>query len=200
MSADHKDEKQWLRLLGGLALGIYPLLIYLGITSGSPKGTGILMATCAAFLILFRTRHVSRPQLMGASLPFLPALGIGLSAGIVDDERLLLALPALVSLSILVPFAWSLRENSMPMVERLAIIHLQSLNPKDQEHSPDPRHCRRFTWIWSAFLLLNACCAGTLAALSMIDWWLAYACGISYLLIGVLFLAERLLRPKHVGA
>jgi uncharacterized membrane protein len=157
------------------------------------------MAACAAILILFRTRHVSRPQLMNACLPFLPALGIGLCAGIVDDERLLLALPALVSLSILIPFACSLRENSKPMVERLAIIHLQGLNPKDQEYSPDPRHCRRFTWIWSVFLLLNACCAGTLAALSMVNWWLAYACGISYLLMGALFLVERLLRPKRRG-
>lgn len=173
----------------------YPALIYLGITRWSPRSAGFLVFGLAVCVLFGRLKQLAPGTLPAVVTPLLPALLLGLGTGLFGDQRMLLALPASVSLLLFIPFALSLRAGSKPMIQRFAELHRRGPDGEGAISAAGQAHCRRFTLVWVVFLALNTAVAVALALAMWVDWWLAYTCGISYALMGCLFLAERVARP-----
>ena len=178
----------------------YPLIIYLGITQWSARATGFLLFSVGALLIAGRLRKSPRHLLVSAIAPFLPAALLGLASGVIGDQRFLLALPTLVSASLLVTFARSLRPGSIPMIQRFAEIERAQAGREAPFNEEALLHCRRFTRIWGLFFFLNAAVSGVLAYAALVDWWAYYTCVLGYIPIGIIFIAEKLVRPTQSPA
>ncbi len=127
--------------------------------------------------------------LLAASVAVLLALG-----AILDDPRFLLAYPSLVNAALLVHFAWSLR--TVPIAERFARMEAKDPGELDQASL---RYCRRVTVVWCAFFVVNGGIATALAAWAPRGVWAAYAGGISYALVGLLFAVEYVVRKARFG-
>jgi uncharacterized membrane protein len=62
------------------------------------------------------------------------------------------------------------------------------------------RYTRRVTEVWCAFFVLNAAAAAYTAIYATREAWALYNGVIAYVLMGTLFVAERLLRSRLVPA
>jgi peptidoglycan-N-acetylglucosamine deacetylase len=171
----------------------YPLLV-----AGS---LAFLGARSAALVLLgvhllARLRTLRRDLEKARGLVLLAALvGVLLLLGaILDDPRYLLAYPSLVNAALLVHFAWSLR--TVPVAERFA--RLEAKDP-GQLDATALRYCRRVTIVWCAFFVLNGGIATALAIWAPRAVWAAYTGGISYLLVGLLFASEYVVRRSRFG-
>ena len=114
-------------------------------------------------------------------------IALALLSHLLDDERVVLALPVLINLALLGTFGWSLR--GVPMVERFARI------AKGETLSdPERAHCRQATYVWIGFFVINASVAGALALWFPLSWWAVYTGLVAYGLMGVVFLVEYVVR------
>jgi uncharacterized membrane protein len=105
--------------------------------------------------------------------------------------RLALVWPVLVNLTFLATFAISLQ--GTPIVERFARL-------QDPDLTPDKiAYCRAVTKVWCGFFVLNAAVIGALALARDLRWWTLYAGAISYVLIGLLFAVELIVRHSKFG-
>ena len=124
-----------------------------------------------------------------ASVAALLALG-----AILDDPRFLLAYPSLVNAALFVHFAWSLR--TVPIAERFARLEARDPSELDAEAL---RYCRRVTVVWCAFFVVNGGIATLLAGWAPRNVWAVYTGGISYVLVGLLFAVEYVIRKARFG-
>jgi uncharacterized membrane protein len=98
----------------------------------------------------------------------------------------------LISAGLLSLFALSLKFGP-PLVERLARLREPELPP----HAV--RYTRRVTQAWVLFFLGNGLIAAALTLWAPLAWWTLYNGLISYLLMGVLFAVEWLVRQRVRG-
>jgi uncharacterized membrane protein len=175
----------------GLALTVfYPVLVAVSV--------GLLGARAAALVLLgllavtrLRTlrqdlRRARALAALGASVAVLLVL-----AAILDDPRFLLAYPSLVNLVLLAQFAWTLREK--PMAERFARLEVNDLS------AAEIRYCRAVTLLWCGFFALNGGAATALAVWAPRVVWAAYTGGVAYVLMGLLFAGEYVVRKARFG-
>jgi uncharacterized membrane protein len=123
--------------------------------------------------------------------PLLPA-GLLLGAGVlVDDVRLLLAFPVLVNLLLLLGFGATLRSGRVSAVERFARMQ--------EEELPDGAvaYCRSVTKVWCVFFVLNGAAAGAFALWAPVSWWAAYTGAVAYVLMGLVFGVEYVVRKAR---
>ena len=99
----------------------------------------------------------------------------------------MLALPVLISAALLVTFSVSL-VRGMPMIERFARMQNPDLPP---DHAV---HCRQVTWVWCGFFVINGAIAAFLAVRGPLELWTLYSGLIAYVLMGVLFAIEYIVR------
>ena len=85
-------------------------------------------------------------------------------------------------------FAGSLK--SRPIIERFARMKHPDLPPEGV------RWCRKVTVVWCVFFVLNGSAALATVLSGDRDLWTLYNGFVSYLLMGLLFAGEWLLRPK----
>lgn len=174
----------------GIALLVtlsYPLLVYLAIGRVQPRYLALLLLS--AFLLRWRE---SQPASAGSiSSPIIvAATGYFLAAAFVNEAVMLLAYPILVNLTFLGIFAHSLCRPP-PIVEKLARLREPDLPPQAVVYT------RFVTWVWCGFFLTNGLIsAGTVWHGDMAVWSL-YNGLISYILMGLLFGVEWLVR-KYV--
>ncbi len=115
------------------------------------------------------------------------AAGLPVAGACLDDARLLLAWPVLVSLALLTAFLVSLR-GGHSIVERFARLQKGDLSPAEVAY------CRAVTWVWCAFFVVNGGVAAALAVSGRRDLWAMYTGVIAYLLMAILFGAEYAIR------
>lgn len=139
------------------------------------------------------THLAGRMQGLFASIaaPLAALLLVGV-ASIVDDDRVLLALPVLINLSLFLGFGATLLRGR-PMVETFARLLEGDLSPEKI------RYCRSVTLVWTAFFFLNGLTAALLAVAAPLAWWAVYNGALSYGLIGLLFGVELLVRRARFG-
>jgi len=170
----------------------YPFAVYalLGRFDTRTVALGLLALVVlrAALLAPAKARELGR-VLAG---PALALGGLALAAAITRAEALLLAAPALASFAMLAIFARSLRSGP-PFVERLA----RATNP--DLTAAEVVYCRDVTRIWCAFFAVNGAALLGLALLGPRAWWAFYAGLGSYLLMGVLFAGEYVVRRARFG-
>lgn len=173
----------------------YPALVYLGVTHWEVERVGLLIAAGALVAMAFAVRAAGGRAVARVALPFVPAVIVGLGAGVLGSERLLMALPVLVGVCILAPFALSLRPGSTPLVARFAAVERRARGATGELSPAAAAHCLRFTRLWAAYLLVNALIAGALAWLAWVDAWFVHTFVLGYVGMGVLIVWERIVRP-----
>ena len=168
-------------LLGGVFL-LYPLIVFLGLKWIEPS----LVAFILVILALLRYRFSKS----AIPIPFLKVMGINvivlLSFSVLANSAFLLKLyPVVMSLSFFTVFAYSLWKPP-------AVITLIA-ETRDQLTEKGRLYTESVTKIWCIFFLVNAAIAFWTIFLSD-DYWLLYNGLISYVLMGVLFVCEWLIR------
>jgi len=181
-----------------LALG-YPFIVYWGLTHWSMWQLALAIVGMLAFGVVTKVSRQGLRRLWPTlRLPAGVAVLVGVAAWL-DDPRLVLAMPVVISLALLVAFgrslvhelAWAGRP--VPMVERFA-----RLVEPDLSEAKVP-YCRAWTWVWCSFFLVNAAAAGALALWAPLGWWTLYTGVVAYVLIGLLFAVERVMRIRRFG-
>ena len=177
-------------IVAGLVIGLYPLLVYIGVSTVSIRFT----ASGLAFVILFRLLAGSATQ--GRSPFKLAGLliclgGFTLSiAGMLGNNLLFIKLyPFLVNLIMLTLFAWSLW-HPPSIIERLA--RLQTAELPEQAIT----YTRKVTVTWCLFFIGNGLIALLTALCAPLAIWSLYNGLIAYVLIGLLFGIEWLIRRR----
>ncbi len=176
-----------LRVVGVLVLATYPVIVYLGITNWSPRAVAVLLLLVLVPMLSMRYRNRRGEQLWAVVQVPLAVLAVLILAALTNDHRLVLALPVLVNAVLLLHFASSLR-GAMPVVERLARLEQLELS------ASEVRYCRSVTWLWVSFFVVNGLVAGVLAVTGPLSLWAVYTGLVSYLLIGVVFTGEFIVR------
>jgi uncharacterized membrane protein len=175
---------------------LYPVAIWIGLTHSSARVVSLWVLALMVPGLLVRFRRASRADLWAVTRVPLAILAIVVLGVIFDDARFVLAMPVLINAALLATFGSTLF-GEHTMIERFA--RLQEAR-RAKTASPPPMslaqvaHCRQATWAWTLFFLLNAAVAGALALAAPLFWWAAYSGGIAYGLMGLLFVAEYVVR------
>jgi len=113
-----------------------------------------------------------------------------------QPETIALTYPTIVSFILALIFTHSLL-SPPTMIERIARRMEPNLNKAGVIYT------RRVTQIWLGFFIFNGALSWWLASFASLEAWTLYTGGISYLVIGLLFLIEYLYRQrvkhKHIG-
>lgn len=168
-------------LLAAITLA-YPFLVYAGVQYAEPRWVAALLAALA----------VARACSSRSPLWLSAAIGALLLAALSAYSNGWLPLklyPVLVNGLLLLLFGWSLRYPPSA-IERLARLTEPDLPPSGV------RYTRRVTQVWCGFFLGNGSIALYTATYSSDHWWALYNGCIAYVLMGILFAAEWLVRQK----
>jgi uncharacterized membrane protein len=175
-----------------LGLAALPFVVLLaGGRFGTKAGAAVVLVLVAPGLVRTAMRAVKHPGGLGFGLPA-GIIGLLILAAAMKDARYVLAYPTLVNGALLLQFGGSLWRGP-PVVERLARLQVPNLSPEEV------RYCRTVTVVWCAFFVANGATVTTLALLAPRSWWAAYAGGVSYLLVGILFSGEYVVRKMRFG-
>ena len=178
-------------ILATIGLIAYPVLVWLALSSQSPRFVALLLVAITAPAAYLRLRHSKREHLRGlASIPLVTVLAFA-SAALLDSANCMLLVPVAINTVLLIAFASTLRRAAMPMIERFARLQEPDLNPAQQAW------CRLWTRIWCLFFVLNGLTAATLAMWAPLSWWALYNGLLAYGLMGTLFTTEWLLRRRR---
>lgn len=170
-------------LLAGAATLLYPLIVYAGLRHASPR----VMAIALVAVALLRAGTLrGKPAWMA-----MVAAALLLAAAVfLSGETLPLKLyPALVNGVMLAVFGWSLL-HPPTVVERLARLREPDLPPSGVPYT------RRVTVAWCLFFVFNGALALATAWWASDAVWALYNGGIAYLLIGLMFAGEWLVRKR----
>ncbi len=169
-------------LLAGLA---YPFAVYFGIEHLSPRVFAALLGALWLARLLSSERVASRATAVVALL-------FCLVLALLDDDVLLRWYPVLINAAMLALFAGSLFVG-MPVIERLARLQEPELA------EAGVRYTRQVTKVWVGFFVINGTIAAALTLWAPLAWWTLYNGLIAYLLMGLLFAVEWLVRQRVRG-
>lgn len=177
----------WIKVFGGVAVALYPVLVYFGLQHFDPRWL-------ALFLVV-----VVGVRLFGQHLPAKVGLGMVVAVGAATvltlttgSELGLLLYPVLMNAAFFVVFlaSWIYPPTVIETIARL------------QEPELPPAalgYLRKLTLVWVGFFAFN----GSVAALSIPlgrEAWALYNGLIAYVLMAALFLGELLVRRKFKSA
>lgn len=183
-------RSQMVKVLRGVLASLYPLAIWWALDRFGPRGAGVVMLVGLGF-VAFAMRN--SPRTFRAWGPIL-GLGVLVGLGVVFANEVLLRLsPVWINLGLLVIFGASLRKDQIPMIERFARMIEPDLSPQKREH------CRKWTWFWCAFFVLNGGIATSTAIIGSRRFWAMYNGGIAYGLMALMFAAEWIERRLKFG-
>jgi len=170
---------------------VYPILVYLGLRQGiAPRWLALGMLALLAL-------RWGRTLLRKIPLPFaLATVAAALALAWFRGAASVLYYPVGVNLALLIVFAASLRFPP-PVIERLARLR----HPYLDEHGV--RYTRKVTVVWCGFFLCNAAIAAVTAYMARSGdtaLWTFYNGFLAYLLMGLLFLGELLVRRRVMAA
>jgi len=179
---------RWLpAALRGTFVAAYPLLVYVGVSRWSPRVLGLVLLAALLPGLVSKLRTADRAHLwpvLRVPLSIFALVGLGAA---LDEPRFFYALPVLVNLMLLANFAATLR-GPVSMIERFARMQEPELPPGGEAY------CRKVTIVWCWFFVANAAASAALALWAPVAWWSLYVGGIAYLLIGVMFTVEYIVR------
>lgn len=168
----------------GFLTMLYPFAVYFGTQYLAPwKIASVLFVLLGIRLALsYSVKHWSSPLLM-----------IGMvycGFAVWSNELLTLRFyPAIANAALLLVFSWSLW-SPPTVIERFARIQHPDLPPEGIIYT------RRVTQVWCGFFIVNGSLALATALWSSVEIWSLYNGLIAYLLMGVLFIGEYLVRIK----
>lgn len=167
----------------------YPFAVYFGMMHFGAREVGLVLLVLALPVIIRRVAKMERGQRRAVlEAPILIAVLATITA-ILDDIRAVLVLPVLINSALLFTFGRSLRTDKS-LIEHFARLMVKDLSPAECAY------CRTVTKVWCGLFVVNIVVAGTLALNAPLDWWTAYNGFIAYLLMGLLFTVEVVVRYR----
>ena len=173
---------------------LYPLIVYCGLEFGglSPRRLSILLLAIAFFQFLNFTHSKSGVDRGRTAILVALILLCAFVAFFLDNIIFIKFYPVLVNLSLLAFFGFTiLRPPSF--VFRMASLWDKSLNNSPSRNSVE-RYCRNVTLVWCSFFIFNASIATFTVFKASDRIWSLYNGLISYILMGVIFIVEFLVR------
>lgn len=171
---------------------VQPASLFLGIEYLAPRNIAFVLA----IVILVRLSCYSKEVLTHLRFPhFLATAALLLLSGIVllsDSEQLLKFYPALMNMGMLLVFASSLLRPPS-FVEILA----RTTEPDFPQAAIS--YTRSVTIVWCILFAINGGVAFYTALYTSRHFWLLYNGFIAYVLMGILFAGEWLLRSRLIG-
>ncbi|WP_340149190.1 hypothetical protein [uncultured Sneathiella sp.] len=162
----------------------YPFVVYFGLVHFPPLTVGLALVVFLVLrLLLQRQRRAQRSE-FGIYVAVVMAIVLLLG---VNELLAIKAYPVLISLSFAFLFGYSLL-NPPPIIERFARMMEGELDEQAI------RYTRNVTVAWVVFFLLNAAVSLWTALYADLEAWTLYNGFISYILIGLMFGGEFLLR------
>ncbi|WP_437881875.1 hypothetical protein [Pseudomonas sp. LRF_L74] len=175
--------KRLLGLILVVAGVLYPFAVYFGLGHLSPRQFALLLGGLWIARTLSDWRKPGSLWMAGLALVFC------LTLGLVDEPALLRWYPVLLNAMLLAVFGLSLKFGT-PLVERLARLSEPDLS------DAGVRYTRRVTQVWVGFFLANGLVVTALNLWAPLSWWTLYTGLIAYVLIGLLFAGEWLVRQR----
>ena len=177
----------WFRIGAGAAfvgLAVYPFLLLLTIDMSSVLPIALLALLGTARVACARDMRPPLRLVIGAALfAFCGLAWFGSDLGLVK------LYPVVVSLAALTYALWTLA-HPPSAAERFA----KTWNPTERFDERKRTYTRHVTQVWAGFFLVNGAIASYTAFATSTQTWALYNGLISYLIIGVLFGGEHLLR------
>ncbi|WP_339630771.1 hypothetical protein [uncultured Sneathiella sp.] len=162
----------------------YPFVVYFGLVHFSPLTVGLALVVFLILRLLLQRHRRARRSEFGIYLAVLAAIAVLL---MVNELLAIKTYPVLISLSFAVVFGYSLF-NPPTIIERFARMMEGELDEQAI------RYTRNVTVAWVVFFLLNAAISLWTALYGDLATWTLYNGFISYILIGLMFGGEFLLR------
>lgn len=162
----------------------YPVAVYFGISAWGISNLASLLIVIGA-LHLYRAIQGKRSSWLWAGSCLLLACW----SWIQDSSIGLKFYPVAISIGMLCVFGWSLI-NPPSAIERIARLQEPDLNHQGIIYT------RKVTQVWCVFFIFNASAAGATIWWGSDQLWALYNGLISYLLMGLLFVAEWLVRQR----
>jgi uncharacterized membrane protein len=173
-----------LRLAIGLVALAYPFLVYFGLRLASPAALGVVLLAVLGLRFVIdrqdRARRSFAPVFWIAAGGALLLLALSPLAG-------LKSYPILVSLAFAGLFAHSLWQPPT-VIERIARLRRPNLP------AAAIPYLRKVTMAWLAFFIANATISTATALSGDLELWTLYNGFISYVIMGVLFVSEWVVR------
>lgn len=164
----------------------YPFAIYYGTLHFSPRY--LALGLLALLLLRFAFK---RKMALSTDLPLLLTGVIGVATsmvGMISNQLILLKLyPFFINLTLLLFFSYSLLYPPT-VVERIARLTETDLQPEAINYM------RKVTLVWCLFFCMNGTIALWTSLQASTKWWALYNGFIAYILMGILFLIELLIR------
>ena len=168
----------------GLLTLLYPFVVYFGTQYLEPwKIAGLLVVLLSIRLMAsVVVKHWSSPLFLIGILYF--------SFAIWSDRLFTLRFyPVIANAAVLSLFSWSLY-SPPSLIERIARLQHPNLPPEGVVYT------RRVTQVWCLFFMINGSIALVTSLWSSFEIWSLYNGLIVYLLMGILFIGEYIVRMK----
>lgn len=164
----------------------YPFLVYFGLRVVSPAILAVVLVVILGARLLFERGGDARRRLA----PVFASAAVG-AAVLVALSPLagLKSYPIFLSLALAVLFAYSLWRPPTA-IEQIARIRHPDLPPGALPY------LRKVTLVWLGFFLANAAVSAATAMSGNLELWMLYNGFVSYILMGVLFIAELIVRRR----
>ncbi len=194
--------KYFLKALALVSAVLYPVLIYLMLSrfDASPRVLAALLVFVALAYFITHTDNVrgetfKRIQFWGM---FLTAGLLALITFITENAGYVKFYPVSINIFLLLSFGITLLRPPS-MIFRLASMQDEKVRSSEgEERLKIERYCRKVTMVWIAFLVINGLTAVFTALFASHFFWALYNGMISYILIGVIFLGEFIVRKVRV--
>jgi uncharacterized membrane protein len=173
-----------LRLAVGLVALAYPFLVYFGLRLASPAALGVVLLAVLALRLVVDRQDSARRSFAPA---FWIAAAVALLLVALSPLAGLQSYPILLSLGFAGLFGHSLWQPPT-VIERIARLRDPNLPPSAVAYT------RKVTAVWLGFFLANAAISTATAIGGSLELWTLYNGFISYVIMGVLFISEWILR------
>lgn len=161
---------------------LYPFAIYFGLGRFEPRWLALFLLAMATARALISKDRLWIAAALGATV-------LVIASALANDAMPLKLYPVLVNAVMLAVFAISLR-HPPSIIERLARLKEPDLPPSGVAYT------RKVTVVWCLFFIGNGAIALVTALWASNRVWALYNGFIAYLLMGILFLGEWLVRQR----
>ena len=171
-----------LRVVFGVALLLYPILVYVGLQELSVRTLALLLLAVVVIRGVIQAKSISQAGVAGWLMMMVAAL-ILVAALATNSQRYFLYYPVVMNLAMLGLFASSILFPPT-VIERLARLHEPELPPDGVAYT------RKVTLVWCVFFIINGAFAWYTVSFCSIEHWTLYNGLLAYIAMAVLFFAE----------
>ena len=179
---------RWLSVVSAAVLFAYPFAVYFGIRHWGLTAVAGLLVAIFALRFLLGTKLPLREQRYLALLTGGAGLVLTLLGSVFREQGWLTIYPVVVNAAMFTVFAASLWQKQT-IIERLARLQHPNLPPSGVEYT------RNVTKVWCCYFVLNGFIA-LVTCFMPLPVWTLYNGLVSYLIAGLLFISEWLVRRR----